>query len=81
MSADTETQLSRLFQNPLQSFEQWKLTVQMLLETPEPALDQIEVANLLLSSETGTWFTFAQSPPATDCVQLPKATAGRAFPV
>lgn len=44
MSADTETQLSRLFQNPLQSFEQWKLTVQMLLETPEPALDQIEAA-------------------------------------
>ncbi|XP_048805893.1 nesprin-3 isoform X3 [Lagopus muta] len=44
MSTDTETQLSRLFQNPLQSFEQWKLTVQMLLETPEPALDQIEAA-------------------------------------
>uniref|UniRef100_A0A8V0Z0L1 Nesprin-3 n=1 Tax=Gallus gallus TaxID=9031 RepID=A0A8V0Z0L1_CHICK len=44
MSADTETQLSRLFQNPLQSFERWKLTVQMLLETPEPALDQIEAA-------------------------------------
>uniref|UniRef100_A0A8C9EHK6 Nesprin-3 n=1 Tax=Pavo cristatus TaxID=9049 RepID=A0A8C9EHK6_PAVCR len=44
MSTDTETQLGRLFQNPLQSFEQWKLTVQMLLETPEPALDQIEAA-------------------------------------
>ncbi|OXB72517.1 UNVERIFIED_CONTAM: hypothetical protein H355_005506, partial [Colinus virginianus] len=44
MSTDTETQLCRLFQNPLQSFEQWKLTVQMLLETPEPALDQIEAA-------------------------------------
>ncbi|XP_015720815.1 nesprin-3 isoform X2 [Coturnix japonica] len=44
MSTDTEAQLSRLFQNPLQSFEQWKLTVQMLLETPEPALDQIEAA-------------------------------------
>ncbi|NXJ14591.1 SYNE3 protein, partial [Odontophorus gujanensis] len=44
MSTDTETQLSRLFQNPLQSFEQWKLTVQMLLETPEPTLDQIEAA-------------------------------------
>ncbi|NXN38309.1 SYNE3 protein, partial [Rhinoptilus africanus] len=44
MSADTETQLRRLFQNPLQDFEQWKPSVQMLLETPEPALDHIEAA-------------------------------------
>ncbi|XP_021257297.1 nesprin-3 isoform X2 [Numida meleagris] len=44
MITDTEAQLSRLFQNPLQNFEQWKLTVQMFLETPEPALDQIEAA-------------------------------------
>lgn len=81
MSTDTETQLSRLFQNPLQSFEQWKLTVQMLLETPEPALDQIEVANLFLSSETDTWFAFVQATPVTDCIQLPKATARRPFPI
>lgn len=52
MSTDTETQLRRLFQNPLQDFEQWKPSVQMLLETPEPALAHIEVENLLLSSET-----------------------------
>ncbi|NXV47185.1 SYNE3 protein, partial [Uria aalge] len=44
MSADTETQLRRLFQNPLQDFEQWKPSVQMLLETPEPALAHIEAA-------------------------------------
>ncbi|XP_053836625.1 nesprin-3 isoform X2 [Vidua macroura] len=44
MSADTETQLWRLIQNPLQSFEQWKLSVQMLLETSEPELDHIEAA-------------------------------------
>ncbi|NXF01488.1 SYNE3 protein, partial [Smithornis capensis] len=44
MSADTETQLGRLFQNPLQNFEQWKPSVQMLLETPEPALAHIEAA-------------------------------------
>ncbi|XP_008931818.2 nesprin-3 [Manacus vitellinus] len=44
MSADTETQLRRLFQNPLQNFEQWKPSVQMLLETPEPALAHIEAA-------------------------------------
>lgn len=81
MSTDAETQLSKLFQNPLESFEQWKLTVQMLLETPDPALDQIEVANLLLSSETDTWFAFAQATPVTDCIQLPKARAGRPFPV
>ncbi|KAM9292066.1 nesprin-3 isoform 2-T5 [Morus bassanus] len=44
MSTDTETQLSILFQNPLQDFEQWKPSVQMLLETPEPALAHIEAA-------------------------------------
>ncbi|KAM6075384.1 nesprin-3 isoform 2-T5 [Chlamydotis macqueenii] len=44
MSTDTETQLRRLFHNPLQDFEQWKLSVQMLLETPEPALARIETA-------------------------------------
>lgn len=59
MSTDTETQLRRLFQNPLQDFEQWKPLVQMLLETPEPALAHVEVANLLLSSETDRWCVFA----------------------
>ncbi|KAM9290247.1 nesprin-3 isoform 1-T1 [Cariama cristata] len=44
MSTDTETQLRRLFQNPLRDFEQWKPSVQMLLETPEPALAHIEAA-------------------------------------
>ncbi|NXT12209.1 SYNE3 protein, partial [Prunella fulvescens] len=44
MSTDTETQLWRLIQNPLQSFEQWKPSVQMLLETPEPELAHIEAA-------------------------------------
>ncbi|NXO85808.1 SYNE3 protein, partial [Sitta europaea] len=44
MSTDAETQLRRLFQNPLQSFEQWKPSVQMLLETPEPELAHIEAA-------------------------------------
>ncbi|NWR67658.1 SYNE3 protein, partial [Bucorvus abyssinicus] len=44
MSTDTETQLRRLFQNPLQDFEQWKPLVQVLLETPEPALAHIEAA-------------------------------------
>ncbi|NXI84537.1 SYNE3 protein, partial [Rhipidura dahli] len=44
MSTDTETQLRKLFQNPLQSFEQWKPSVQMLLETPEPELAHIEAA-------------------------------------
>uniref|UniRef100_A0A8C5T5S7 Spectrin repeat containing nuclear envelope family member 3 n=1 Tax=Malurus cyaneus samueli TaxID=2593467 RepID=A0A8C5T5S7_9PASS len=44
MSTDTETQLRRFFQNPLQSFEQWKPSVQMLLETPEPELAHIEAA-------------------------------------
>ncbi|NWV70408.1 SYNE3 protein, partial [Malurus elegans] len=44
MSTDTETQLKRFFQNPLQSFEQWKPSVQMLLETPEPELAHIEAA-------------------------------------
>ncbi|NWW05151.1 SYNE3 protein, partial [Oreocharis arfaki] len=44
MSTDTEAQLRRLFQNPLQSFEQWKPSVQMLLETPEPELAHIEAA-------------------------------------
>uniref|UniRef100_A0A8C0VAM1 Nesprin-3 n=1 Tax=Cyanistes caeruleus TaxID=156563 RepID=A0A8C0VAM1_CYACU len=44
MSTDTETQLRRLIQNPLQSFEQWKPSVQMLLETPEPELAHIEAA-------------------------------------
>ncbi|XP_063255368.1 nesprin-3 [Prinia subflava] len=44
MSIDTENQLRRLFQNPLQSFEQWKPSVQMLLETPEPELAHIEAA-------------------------------------
>ncbi|KAF4801003.1 spectrin repeat containing nuclear envelope family member 3 [Turdus rufiventris] len=43
MSTDTETQLRRLIQNPLQSFEQWKPSVQMLLETPEPELAHIEM--------------------------------------
>uniref|UniRef100_A0A8D0EQG3 Spectrin repeat containing nuclear envelope family member 3 n=1 Tax=Strix occidentalis caurina TaxID=311401 RepID=A0A8D0EQG3_STROC len=44
MSTDTETHLRRLFQNPLQDFEQWKPSVQMLLETPEPELAHIETA-------------------------------------
>uniref|UniRef100_A0A8B9EDT5 Nesprin-3 n=2 Tax=Anser cygnoides TaxID=8845 RepID=A0A8B9EDT5_ANSCY len=44
MSTDTETQLRKLFQNPLQDFEQWKPSVQMLLKSPEPLLAQIEVA-------------------------------------
>ncbi|NXX35834.1 SYNE3 protein, partial [Nicator chloris] len=44
MSTDTATQLRRLMQNPLQSFEQWKPKVQMLLETPEPELAHIEAA-------------------------------------
>ncbi|NWS51492.1 SYNE3 protein, partial [Chunga burmeisteri] len=44
MSTDTETQLRRLFQNPLRDFEQWKPSVQMLLETPEPTLAHIEAA-------------------------------------
>ncbi|NXI33058.1 SYNE3 protein, partial [Sterrhoptilus dennistouni] len=44
MSTDTETQLRRLIQNPLQSFEQWKPSVQTLLETPEPELAHIEAA-------------------------------------
>ncbi|NXO56727.1 SYNE3 protein, partial [Aramus guarauna] len=44
MSTDTETQLRRLLQNPLQDFAQWKPSVQMLLETPEPALAHIEAA-------------------------------------
>ncbi|NXF36120.1 SYNE3 protein, partial [Nyctibius bracteatus] len=44
MSSDTETQLRRLFQNLLRDFEQWKPSVQMLLETPEPALAHIEAA-------------------------------------
>ncbi|NXY43247.1 SYNE3 protein, partial [Ceuthmochares aereus] len=44
MRTHTETQLRRLFQNPLQYFEQWKPSVQMLLETPEPALARIEAA-------------------------------------
>lgn len=55
MSTDTEAQLWRLIQNPLQSFEQWKPSVQMLLETPEPELAHIEVAKLLLSSEMWVW--------------------------
>ncbi|XP_061319912.1 nesprin-3 isoform X4 [Pezoporus flaviventris] len=42
MSTDTETELRRLFQNPLLDFERWKPSVQMLLETPEPALACIE---------------------------------------
>ncbi|NXJ91432.1 SYNE3 protein, partial [Corythaixoides concolor] len=44
MITDTETQLRRLFQNPLQDFEQFKPLVQMILETPEPALADIEAA-------------------------------------
>ncbi|NXP46195.1 SYNE3 protein, partial [Heliornis fulica] len=44
MSTDTETQLRRLLQNPLQDFEEWKPSVQMLLETPEPALAHVEAA-------------------------------------
>ncbi|XP_075282482.1 nesprin-3 isoform X2 [Opisthocomus hoazin] len=44
MSTDTETQLSRLFQNPLQDFERWKSSVQMLLGTLEPELAHIEAA-------------------------------------
>ncbi|NXJ26994.1 SYNE3 protein, partial [Dicrurus megarhynchus] len=44
MSTDTETELKRIFQNPLRSFEQWKPSVQMLLETPEPELAHIEAA-------------------------------------
>ncbi|NXF90357.1 SYNE3 protein, partial [Eubucco bourcierii] len=50
MTTDTETRLRRLFQNPLQDFEQWKPSVHMLLETPEPALPHIEAA-LTLSSQ------------------------------
>ncbi|NWX46756.1 SYNE3 protein, partial [Steatornis caripensis] len=44
MTTDTETKLRRLFQNPLQDFEQWKPSVRMLLETPEPALAHVETA-------------------------------------
>ncbi|NXC14649.1 SYNE3 protein, partial [Corythaeola cristata] len=44
MITDTETQLRRLFQNPLQDFEQFKSLVQMILESPEPALADIEAA-------------------------------------
>ncbi|NXI03672.1 SYNE3 protein, partial [Pachycephala philippinensis] len=44
MSIETETQLRRLFQNSLQSFEQWKPSIQMLLETPEPELAHVEAA-------------------------------------
>ncbi|NXU57781.1 SYNE3 protein, partial [Turnix velox] len=44
MSTDMETQLRRFFQNILQDFQQWKPLVQMLLQTPEPALAQIEAA-------------------------------------
>ncbi|XP_010002040.1 PREDICTED: nesprin-3 [Chaetura pelagica] len=44
MSSDTEIQLTRLFQNPLQDFEQWKPSVQMLLEASEPALAHVEAA-------------------------------------
>ncbi|NXK61779.1 SYNE3 protein, partial [Sylvietta virens] len=44
MSTDTETQLRRFIQKPLQSFEQWKPAVQMLLETAEPELAHIEAA-------------------------------------
>ncbi|XP_063998308.1 nesprin-3 isoform X1 [Pogoniulus pusillus] len=50
MTTDTETRLRRLFQNPLQDFEQWKPSVHMLLDTPEPALAHIEAA-LTLSSQ------------------------------
>ncbi|NWZ29562.1 SYNE3 protein, partial [Asarcornis scutulata] len=58
MSTDIETQLRKVFQNPLQDFEQWKPSVQMLLESPEPSLAEIEVANLLLNSETNAWYVF-----------------------
>uniref|UniRef100_A0A8B9ZBZ7 Spectrin repeat containing nuclear envelope family member 3 n=1 Tax=Anas platyrhynchos TaxID=8839 RepID=A0A8B9ZBZ7_ANAPL len=44
LSTDVETQLRKVFQNPVQDFEQWKPSVQMLLESPEPSLAQIEVA-------------------------------------
>ncbi|NXS18607.1 SYNE3 protein, partial [Mystacornis crossleyi] len=44
MSTDTEAQLRRLFQDPVQSFERWKPLIQMLLETPEPELAHIEAA-------------------------------------
>ncbi|XP_030340879.1 nesprin-3 isoform X2 [Strigops habroptila] len=44
MSTDTETELRRLFQNPLLDFERWQPSVQMLLETPEPALAHLEAA-------------------------------------
>ncbi|KAM6273805.1 nesprin-3 isoform 2-T2 [Porphyrio hochstetteri] len=44
MSSDTGSQLRRLLQNPLQDFEQWKPSVQVLLETPEPVLAHIEAA-------------------------------------
>ncbi|KAM9380942.1 nesprin-3 [Phaethornis superciliosus] len=44
MSTDIETQLRRLFQTPLQEFEQWKPSVQMYLEAPEPVLAHIEAA-------------------------------------
>lgn len=44
LSTDIETQLRKVFQNPVQDFEQWKPSVQMLLESPEPSLAQIEVA-------------------------------------
>ncbi|NXX12301.1 SYNE3 protein, partial [Podargus strigoides] len=44
MSTDTETQLRRLFQDPLKDFEQWKPSLVILLETPEPELARIEAA-------------------------------------
>ncbi|NXI46114.1 SYNE3 protein, partial [Galbula dea] len=44
MSTDMESQLRKLFQNPLQDFERWKPSVQMFLEAPEPTLAHIEAA-------------------------------------
>ncbi|NXH21806.1 SYNE3 protein, partial [Bucco capensis] len=44
MITDTESQLRRLFQNPLQDFEHWKSSVQVLLESSEPVMAHIEAA-------------------------------------
>ncbi|XP_009988232.1 PREDICTED: nesprin-3, partial [Tauraco erythrolophus] len=50
MITDTDTQLRSLFENLLQDFGQFKLLVQVLLETSEPALADIEAA-LAISSQ------------------------------
>lgn len=70
MATDTETRLRRLFQNPLQDFEQWKPSVHMLLDSPEPALAHIEVASLLLDSETDIWFVCPSYVSSCLCIHL-----------